>query len=277
MTSLGEGTKATGLLSPGGISRTLVALKNAFELADKLNCEIVVAFATMAARIARNSPEFLQRAEAQSTPVTVLSGELEAELGFRAVADDPTFSTFGRISIIDVGGQSTELVTADRTDAGWDVTFRKSFPVGTLGLRGEALKDETPDFRAMLKAVVEIDEIIGMNYLPEQAGLAIALGATGTNLVTIRGKITEWDPKLVHGAWLDFEEVSKAAGWLSSMTDAQRRDVVGMEPGRERTLHIGALILERFLHAIRAPGCSVSVRGWRYALLEQGLPAASTQ
>jgi exopolyphosphatase/guanosine-5'-triphosphate,3'-diphosphate pyrophosphatase len=272
VTSLGEGTKETGLLSPIGIERTLAALKAAYAKANELGCREIVAGATMAARIAKNTPYFLDLAQEQKTPVIVLSGDQEAELGFRAVADDPSFATYERVSIIDVGGQSTELVTADRIDQGWNVRFRRSYPVGTLGLRGGVLRKESPDFRALLQAVCEIDDLIGMIYLPNQTGHAVALGATGTNLVTIREKMVEWQPEKVHGAWLDYEEVSKAVSWLSSMADAERRSVPGMEPGRERTLHIGALILERFLHAIRALGCSVSVRGWRHALLEQGLP-----
>ncbi|HVT13419.1 MAG TPA: hypothetical protein VHE55_14225 [Fimbriimonadaceae bacterium] len=272
VTSLGEGTKETGLLSEGGIERTLRALRNAFQIAHEKHCESIVAAATMAARIARNTQDFVNRAEKQGTPIIVLTGEQEAELGFRSVADDAMFSSSKRISIIDVGGQSTELVTADREGSGWRVLFRRSYPIGTLGLRGSILRDESPDGRALLRAVCEIDDTIGLVYLPNQCGEVIALGATGTNLITIREGMSEWDPKRVHGARLDYEEVSKAVGWLCGMTDAQRRGVIGMEPGREKTLHIGALILERFMHAVRALGCSVSVRGWRHALIEQGVP-----
>ena len=50
------------------------------------------------------------------------------------------------------------------------------------------------------------------------------------------------------------------------MTDAERAAVPGMEPGRERTMHLGALILERCLFALGAEKCRVSIRGWRYAL-----------
>ena len=80
--------------------------------------------------------------------------------------------------------------------------------------------------------------------------------------------MTSWDPDHVHGAVLDYEEISKAVGWMFRMTDAERAAIVGIEPGREKTLHIGALILERALQVFRAPECRVSVRGWRPALLE---------
>jgi len=269
VTSLGEGTKETGLLSEQAMTRTLAGIKELWSLAVSHGATDIRAGATMAARIAKNTPDFLSRAAAQGTPVFVLSGDEEAELGFRAVADDPTFAA-SRISIVDVGGQSTELVTADRDGKDWNVLYRRSFSLGTLGLRGSLLKDESPGIPAMLAAVEDIDTIFGLCYLPNQCGEVVTLGATGTNLISIRDKMTTWQPDRVHGAVLDYEEVSKAVGWMFRMTDQQRADIVGIEPGREKTLHIGALILERALHVYRAAECRVSVRGWRHALLERG-------
>lgn len=272
VTALGEGTKRTGLLSEPGVSSSLSALREMFAKARELGAESVQAGATMAVRIASNAQEFLDKAEGQGTPVFIVTGEQEAQLGFRAVAQDPMFAKHDRLSIIDPGGHSTELVTAERRGEDWDVLFRRSYSVGTLGLRSAVLPDEKPDFAAILKASAFIDDQIGLGYLPDKAGHTVVLGATGTNLVSIRDRLTTWQPEKVHGAWLDYEEVSKAVGWLSSMTDAERAAVPGMEKGRERTIHIGALILERFLYAIKVLGCSVSVRGWRYALLEEGMP-----
>lgn len=267
VTSLGEGTKVTGLLGEPGMSATLDALRDAYTAAREQGVEWIKAGVTMAGRIARNTADFLARAEAQGTPCVVLSGEEEAELGLRAVLDDPTFASSPRITIIDVGGQSTELVTADRGVA--ELPFRKSFSVGTLGLRSAFDNRETLDGLDLLRASRMIDEIVGVEYLPHQCGHVVALGASGTNLVTIRDRMTEWDAARVHGAYLDYEEISKAAGWLGAMTDAERAAVVGLEPGRERTVHLGALLLERFLFAVHGLGVSVSVRGWRHAWLAQ--------
>jgi exopolyphosphatase/guanosine-5'-triphosphate,3'-diphosphate pyrophosphatase len=268
VTALGEGTKETGLLQEPGMTRTLASLKEMFDTAKELQVDSIVAAATMAARIAHNTPDFLARAKAQGTPVMVLSGEDEAELGFQAVAEDPTFAKYHRVSIVDPGGQSTELVTADRTSKGWVTRFRKSYPVGTLGLKGEYLPHESVDPGDILQALAAIDDTIGQTWLPEEGGEVVVLGATGTNLVSIREKLTHWQPERVHGATLEYEEISKSVGWMMPMTDAQRRTIPGMEPGREKTIHVGALILERFLHALSVTYCRVSVRGWRHALLE---------
>ena len=267
VTALGEGTKTTGLLGEPGVTATLEALRAMFERARELGVSDIRAAATMAARIASNTPEFLARCDQQRTPVEVLSGEDEARLGFEAVAGDPMFRRFDRISIIDPGGHSTELVTASHTGGRWVIEFEKSFPVGTLGLKSQVLVDESPGPMQILAAIERIDQILA-DVPPENAGVAVVLGATGTNLISIRERLLTWQPEKVHGAYLLFEEISRAAGWMMALTDRERAEIPGMERGRERTLHIGALILERFLQALKSEGCYVSVRGWRYAMLE---------
>ncbi len=267
VTSLGEGTKRSGLLSEAGMSRTLDALRTAFDEARSHGATEIRAAATMAARIASNTPEFQARAAAQGTPVEILSGDDEAELGFQAVADDPTFAGIERLSIVDVGGQSTELVTADRTSEGWSKAFHHSFPIGTLALKDGPLAAESPDGPAVFEASLLIDGLLGVVGHP--GGTPVALGATATNLVTIRDGMTTWEPDRVHGQWLNYGEIGSMVGRLMPLTDEQRAAIPGMEPGREKTLPAGVLILERFLHALGAKGCAVSVRGWRHALLAQ--------
>ncbi|MBS1704718.1 MAG: hypothetical protein JST40_02505 [Armatimonadetes bacterium] len=270
VTGLGRDTKVTGLLQPDAMEDTLAALRTFFDAAREHKATRILAGGTMALRIAHNAAEFQDRATAQGTPVEIVSGDQEAELGFHAVADDPAFADHSRISIVDPGGQSTELVTADRNPEGaWEIRFRKSYSVGALGLRETLLKAESPEPPARLAASAFIDDLIGMAYRPNQAGHVVTLGATGTNLISIREKLLTWQPEKVHGAWLDYEEIGRAVGWMFDMSDAGRAAIPGIEPGREKTLHIGCLILERFLQSLHVLGCSVSVRGWRHALLER--------
>jgi len=270
VTGLGEGAKATGVLGEAPISRTLAALRELKDLARSHGADACLSVATMAVRMAVNRAEFCERASHQETPITVITGEEEARLGFLAVAEDPEFADCERISIVDPGGHSTELVTAERTVNGWMTRFQRSYAVGALGMRETTMIGESPDPLARLTAATQIDSLIGLEYLPGEAGMAVTLGATGTNLVSIRDRLTEWQPAKVHGARLDYEEISRAVGWLSGMTDSERAAVTGLQRGREKTIHIGALILERFLFSLRVHDCRVSIRGWRHAyLLEQ--------
>ncbi len=271
VTALGEGTRATGLLSDARMERTLAALKRMFTRALELRVEDVHAAATMAVRIATNAEVFLDLCRQQGTPVDVISGEEEARLGFESVARDPLFARFDRLSIVDPGGHSTELLTCLREGQGWHVEFKKSFPVGTLGLKSDVLTEQSPGANQILEAIQRIDELVAGAWTGIDPGVVVVLGASGTNLVSIREGLETWQPEKVHGSFLSFEEISRAVGLLMPLSDEDRAGIKGMERGREKTIHVGALILERFLHVIKAEGCYVSVRGWRHAMLEGGL------
>ena len=270
ITALGEGTKQTGLLNDEAMSRTLVAIRKFVTAAELHGSPNTIIGATMAARIAKNSNEFLTKGALQGTPIVILTGEQEAQLGFESVVNDPLFSNHSRISILDPGGQSTEVVIADRTNTMWDVLFQNSYSVGTLGLKSTYFSDERAEGIQILRASSAIDEVVGKCYQPNDSGTVVVLGAAGTNLVSVRDRLTEWQPDKVHGAELSFEEISNSVGRLMPLSNNERASIVGMERGREKTIHIGALILERFLYALRSEACFVSVRGWRHALLEKG-------
>lgn len=266
VTGLGAGTKQTRLLSPDAIQRTLEALAAAKRSADACGAELF-SFGTMALRIADNRDEFLCRARQQDTPVTVLSGEAEAELGALAVLEDPAFEHERAIAVLDIGGHSTEVSCHEPRGGRWECLTSASIPSGTLALRFGTLSNESPNPGQLLRASQEIDAELERFVSNGFPGRAVALGASATNLVAVRDSIVPWDSSRVHLAQLSFEEVSRFAGELSRLTDAERRALPGIEPGRETTLHIGALLLERILHALRVERCTVSTKGWRHAML----------
>lgn len=269
VTALGENLKMTGALAPEAISRTAAAIFEGASASRSLGASEVWAAATMAARMAANTEDLIAECRKFGVDLHVLSGEREADLGFLSVSEDPQFSSATNLAIIDPGGQSTELVRAGKEGGEFKTSFRESFPIGTLAMLDTTLGAECPTSEDLFRATVEIDRLLP--DLPARPSeLVVTVGATGTNLVSIREGHRTWTPNLVHGATLEFEEVAKAVGWLAQMPLHDRRGLVGMEPGRERTLHAGALILERFLHAIKAESCAVSVRGWRHSLIVHG-------
>jgi exopolyphosphatase/pppGpp-phosphohydrolase len=118
-----------------------------------------------------------------------------------------------------------------------------------------------------MAAVKELDATIGLEYRPHQCGHVVTLGATGTNLISIRQQLREWDPEVVHGQVLDYEEISKAVNWLGGMTLDERRAIPGLEPGREHTLHahpgtVPLLTPRTHLHGQRA-GLATRLAGKR--------------
>lgn len=268
VTGLGRELKPNTPLNPDSKSQTFQAISNFADLARDHSCQRIVAAGTMAVRIASDGVDFIREVESLGIEATVLSGADEARLSLKSVCDDPLFSDSQIITCIDPGGHSTEIAVATRTDSGFEQIHGHSAPVGALGLMQTAFTEERASFRHRLAATEQIDDAIGQRFLPKMAGTVVTVGATGTNLISIREQMTSWDPTLVHGKLLGYEEISKEVDRLSSMDTAERSQLVGIEPGRAATIHIGALILERCLFAVGAEACYVSTKGWRHALLD---------
>lgn len=266
VTGLGVGVRASGRIGEAGAAATLTALRSAFAQARDAGADEVAAAGTMALRIAQNAEHFRAAAAAQGTPVAVISGDEEAELGLACALGDPICSGSSRVSVLDPGGHSTEFATFDRAER--RNLLRRSVPIGALGAKERLRQPDTPGPLDRLSLCAWADDEIGLCYLPGQCGTVVLLGATGTNLVSVRDGLAEWKPDAVHGATLTYEEVSLMAAALCGMSPAERRGLVGLEPGREGTIHTGALLLERCLFALRAEEARVSVRGWRHALVE---------
>jgi exopolyphosphatase/guanosine-5'-triphosphate,3'-diphosphate pyrophosphatase len=269
VTGLGRDASLTGHLNEDAMRATLRAVHDCFEEARELGATSVRAAATMAARLAANAGEFLERARAQGTPVQVLSAEREAALGFASAAEDPLFSRNEALTVVDVGGHSTEIVCASKVEGRWNRLFTESFAVGTLKLISGPLRDELPDGPMRLEAATLVDRELSRRSPPKGISPVVSLGATGTNLVSIRERLAEWDPESVHGSRLSYEEISRAFSSLCELSASQRRALPGIERDREDTLHAGALILERCLFSLAADDCLVSARGWRHALLAE--------
>ncbi len=274
VTGIGKGTKAFGKLDIEGSAASLIALAEFKKTAMLFGIDRLESFGTMALRIASDAAVFCQHAKEQGTPVSIISGDLEAELGLESVANDPILRLGDQFSVVDPGGHSTEIVTARKVqdiglDPRIDILQRMSLPVGALGLRENILSEPSPSVSARFLASNYLDDLLEERSVQKSNGPVVVLGATGTNLVSIREKFVSWQPNRIHGAYLDYEEISRSVSWMCELTDEGRSAIVGIEPGRERTIHIGLIILERFLYALKAEGCIVSVRGWRHAMLNR--------
>ncbi len=137
---LGEGLNENGCLSEAAQQRGLACLKQFGQRLEGLPQESVVAFATNAMRIARNSQDFLRQAEeALGYSIQVISGVEEARLIYLGVAHSLPSDPKRRL-VVDIGGGSTELIIGDQFDAllmeslamGCVSFMGRFFPKGTL-------------------------------------------------------------------------------------------------------------------------------------------------
>ena len=128
---------AEGLIDSGRLSQ--LAMSRAFDCLHELRAHMswydlydVEAVGTFALREARNSAEFVAKAEAVlGLPITVLTGEQEAELIYRGVQSKEDLSQSALI--IDIGGGSTEFAIG----SGESIELLFSESMGCVTLRDQ--------------------------------------------------------------------------------------------------------------------------------------------
>jgi exopolyphosphatase / guanosine-5'-triphosphate,3'-diphosphate pyrophosphatase len=231
ITRLGEGVDERRKLLPLPVARVRNALSEYRRELEGLGAERVLAIGTSAVRDAENGEAFLGEIEwSYGFATRLLSGAEEAELTRRGVANGRLLDN--RTLVLDVGGGSTELITAgDRT----------SLDVGSVRLTERHLRSDPPtpdeleaaanDVRAELPAL--------------DAGDAIGVAGTITTLAAL--ELGGYDPEHVHGHRLSRDAVEAQLERLASLPIAERRELPGLEPERAPVIVGGAVVVREVL------------------------------
>lgn len=285
ITRLGEGFSDAKHLQPDATMRTLQAIAAYLAECHALGATAVIGLATAAVREACNPERLLnplreqfgfqqvdgfhevvahlQRGDVPARLVCVLSEAEEATLSFRSVAQDAELGLGdATVAVVDIGGGSVEVAYGHTEPTQW-----LSLPVGARRMRETYMPSDPPEPREVLRATRALDEAFEpLRSLP-QPERVVAVGGTGVNLAILALELPTFDPTRVHATWLTDEAISALLYRLLRLSDAERRTLPGIEPDRAPLLHIGALILERALFALRREAVQVSIRGIRYGAL----------
>jgi len=274
ITRLGEGVDEHRLLTTAAVERTLAVLE---EFAAVLSHHRVVALratATSAARDAANADLlFVRAAEILSHPLELLSGPEEGRLCFGgATADlDPRP---GADLVVDLGGGSTELVTA-----GGSVSV--SLDIGCVRATERYLHHDPPtqDELAELRARVALLVRDALAEHPELTGPHRVVGVAGTvsALVMLARRATVYSFSTVHHQVLCRREVERLLVELAAADLAERRRRPGLEEARADVIVGGAAVLAEVMAGLGANELIASERdildGLAVGLLERELTA----
>ncbi len=116
------------VLSDDGIQKTIEVIKDYISICQMLDTKELFIFATAAIRNASNSKEVIDTIEeAVGHKVDLITGEREAELGFKVVSNRYGLDTAVNM---DIGGGSTEISAYEDGE----FVISKSFPDGSLSL-----------------------------------------------------------------------------------------------------------------------------------------------
>lgn len=247
---VGRNLAATGRISDESFHALTDALDGFLDEIRERGATLVGVVATEAFRVAANGPELLDKVSAiLGCPAGIIAGPEESRLGWLAVANrHPSPNA----AVLDVGGGSTE---ATRRGAGM------SLPIGAVNLR-EACGHDAAACRAKARSAFGD----GFADWRDRTDLFV-VGGTATALAMLELKLASFDSDAIEGLRIPLARVTETIDLLAGLTDAQKRELPGMDKPRADILMPGLCILEAFLLAIGAADFKVSDRGVRYGVI----------
>lgn len=173
---LAQGLDENNLLSEEAIQRGLDCIRLFAEQLKDIPDQNIRIVATATLRLAKNSSDFIQRAEKiLEHGIEIISGEEEARTIYHGVVS--TSSASGNILVIDIGGASTELIIGE----GLNVKVLHSTQMGCVTwLNNFFANDEITEaeYDKAIEASIEILSPLADEYLRE--GFSTCVGASGT-------------------------------------------------------------------------------------------------
>lgn len=266
ITRLGEGLKKNGYLSDEAIERTVSALKSYRDIIGEIGVHQVFCVGTSALRETENSDEFLKRVRDNlGLDVRVISERDEAYYTYLSVIRDDKI-IIDRCIITDIGGGSTEIIKGDKSGF---IDF-VSLPVGSVKLTEMFIKNDPPSKQEMERIAGYIQEVLDIPF--EGKGCSfIGTGGTITNIAAIISGLDIYKKDLIHGMKISIEDIEGLIRGLSCLKITERKDIKGLEKGREDIILQGIILLHEIMCYFDYKEVIVSANGVRYGVLLEGI------
>jgi exopolyphosphatase/guanosine-5'-triphosphate,3'-diphosphate pyrophosphatase len=257
VTRLGAGVDSGGALSPEAVERTCGVLSDYRALIDQHGCDANLAVLTSAVRDASNGAAFTERVRRDyQLDARTLSGDEEAALTFlgamsgREPSPEPTV-------VVDIGGGSSEFVVGHDHTAG----FHVSLQAGVVRMSERHIHSDPPaptelQHLALDTRTIFLDGLPPEERAPVRHGIAVA--GTATSAAAIDLELDPYDSARVHRHVLLLATVELLLARLADMSEAQRRNVVGLHPDRAPTIVAGMVLLGEAMRAFELDRVEVS-------------------
>lgn len=190
------------------LSKTMQSFRNLIEVNDTKHFK---ACATAAMREAENGQEVIKKVfEETGVLIEIVDGSREAEIIYaNHIAE--TMDSDQAYLYIDVGGGSTELTLM----ADGEIKQSRSFPIGTLKVLNNQVKDETWD---------ELETFVQPFHDLNKRIVAIGTGGNINKLYKLYGNTSAGN--------IDFSQLQESLDHLQGYTYAERVTQLGLKPDR---------------------------------------------
>lgn len=263
MIRIGEGMVDQRCILPAAMERTLSALKEFIEIADRYHVGThFFCFGTSAVREALNCDEFVRYIWREcGVGIDVITGEAEASLGFAG-------SVEGYGGMFDIGGGSTEVMFGSMQD----VWFGRSFSIGVVRCHAMFPGGDEANPEAFEAAHRHAGQVF--SKIPDAGDIVFTgIGGTATALAAIDLKLAEYAPERVQGHIITLPRMQALCAMLQGQSKEERKAIVGLEDKRADVIVFGAIIALEFMEAVGADHIIVSDRDNQegYLALKLGL------
>lgn len=260
---IGESVNASGEISPEKRDAAIATLRQYRELAQRHGSEQVLVVATEAIREASNSAEFLEDVQRETgLQVHMISGDVEATLTFYGATCEERKrpGAPAQLSVMDLGGGSTELVMAQNMHISW----RTSIPIGSGWLHDRYLSSNppTPDDLATAQTFLRT-YLQGMRIKPRPASL-IVTGGSANSLIRLAQYAFRLDESTKR---LTYDDLLHCEGLLSALPAEEISQRYQQPVARARILPAGALIIREVMSRLNLREITVSPHGIREGVL----------
>lgn len=243
-TRLGSGIDSNGNITKEAMERNINSLAEFKQIALEYGCNEVLCIGTAALRTAKNKDEFIKLArEVADVDVKVISGEMEAFLGYKGVIGGLNHLDDNAL-IIDIGGGSTEFIVGNSKE----IIYRKSIDVGALMLTNKFVKKfpETDEEISTINEYIEslIDPIISKIKSLEKSLMLIGIGGTITSVSAIFQELETYSMEKIHSSKVTSKEVERQISQIRKLNIEERRQIKGLQPKRAEIILSGELILK---------------------------------
>ena len=256
---IGAGIETTGRIDSERAQRAIDALKAFEAIANENGALACTGVATETLRIAANGEHLLARIAAETCwKIAVISGDEEARLTYVGLRD--LLPEHGRVCIVDIGGGSTEWISAENHEMRWS----KSIPIGSGRLADRFFQADPPGQAALDAAMARATNVF-TKAIGEDRQRADALRLSGGN-----GQyIDQLRSALQLGDTLDEHVVDRVLEFLARAPAKNVSQLLGMSDERARVLPAGVAIAAAAIDVIHPTGIASVPSGIRMGLLRE--------
>lgn len=263
MPRIGRSVDAGGRIGAEAFSPAAAILSEFASHAASHSCDVIAACATSAVRDAVNRSDFIGEMERRSgIRIEILSGEEEAALTYRGAV-----SRFGAApvssAVIDIGGGSTEIISADASGTLHPVSLQ----LGAVRITERFFRADPPAGEELEAAARFVDAAFNaVATRPDDRRQLIAVAGTATTLACFDLGLNRYEGKDVEGYIM---EVTRVTHWRNRLSALSSREILSLSSvagGREDIITAGVMILERAMVGFGFREVTMTERGLRYGI-----------